>query len=58
MHELYAMISIVNRRQTKRFQDLYDQAGATLSLATLGRGTAASEILDYFGLAASEKAVL
>ena len=58
MHELYAMISIVNRRQAKRFQDLYDQAGATLSLATLGRGTAASEILDYFGLAASEKAVL
>ena len=58
MHELYAMISIVNRRQAKRFQDLYDQAGATLALATLGRGTAASEILDYFGLAASEKAVL
>lgn len=58
MHELYAMISIVNRRQAKWFQDLYDQAGATLALATLGRGTAASEILDYFGLAASEKAVL
>jgi len=58
MSELFAMISIVNRRQAKRFQDLYDEAGASLAMTTLGRGTAASDILDYFGLAASEKAVL
>lgn len=58
MNELYILISIINRRQMKRFQSLYDEAGATLAMTALGRGTAASEILDYFGLAASEKAVL
>lgn len=58
MSELFAMFSIVNRRQIKRFQSIYDEAGATLALTALGRGTAASDILDYFGLAASEKAVL
>lgn len=58
MSELYILFSIINRRQTKRFQALYDEAGATLAMTALGRGTAASDILDYFGLAASEKAVL
>ena len=58
MSELYIMISIVNRRQIKRFQALYDEAGASLAMTTLGRGTAASDILEYFGLAATEKAVL
>ena len=58
MSGIYAMISIVNRRQAKRFLDLYEEAGASLGLITLGNGTAASDILDYFGLAAVEKAVL
>lgn len=58
MNELYIMISIINRRQIKRFQTLYSEAGASLAMTALGRGTAASDILDYFGLAASEKAVL
>ena len=58
MSDLLLMFSIVNRRQTRRFQDLYDEVGASLAFTTLGRGTAASDILDYFGLAASEKAVL
>ena len=58
MSELNLLFSIVNRRQIRRFQELYDAAGASLALTTLGRGTAASDILDYFGLAASEKAVL
>ena len=58
MSELYIMFSIVNRRQARRFQDLYAEAGVPLGAVALGRGTAASELLDYFGLAASEKAVL
>jgi len=58
MSELYAMISIVNRRQAKRFQSIYDEVGASLSMMTLGRGTAASDVLDYLGLAATEKAIL
>ena len=58
MSELHLMFSIINRRQIRRFQNLYEENGASLALTTLGRGTAASDILDYFGLAASEKAVL
>lgn len=58
MSELHLMFSIINRRQIRRFQSLYEEAGASLAMTTLGRGTAASDILDYFGLAASEKAVL
>ena len=58
MSELFAMISIVNRRQAKRFQDVYAAAGASLGMVTLGRGTAVSDVLDYFGLAATEKAIL
>lgn len=58
MSELFAMISIVNRRQAKRFQDVYDAAGASLGMVMLGRGTAVSDVLDYFGLAATEKAIL
>ena len=58
MSELYLTFSIMNRRQIRRFQDVYDEAGASLALTMLGRGTAASEVLDYFGLAATEKAVL
>lgn len=58
MSELYIMVTIVNRRQAKRFQDLYQALGVSLGLVTLGRGTAVSDVLDYFGLAAAEKAVL
>ena len=57
MHELYVMVSIVNRRQADRFYNLYAELGVTLGMVTLGRGTAASDILDYFGLAATEKAI-
>ena len=52
------MISIVNRRQAKRFQTIYDTVGASLAMIALGRGTAASDVLDYLGLAATEKAIL
>ena len=58
MQELYAMISIVNRRQVKRFQSIYDEVGASLAMMMLGTGTAVSDVLDYFGLAATEKAIL
>jgi len=57
MGTLHAMISVVNRRQLKRFQTVYEEAGASLGVVMLGHGTAASDILDYFGLAAAEKAI-
>lgn len=56
MDGIYAMITVANRRQAKRFQDLYEEAGFSLGMVMLGDGTAASDILDYFGLAAVEKA--
>ncbi len=58
MSELYIMVTIVNRRQSKGFQALYRELGVSLGLVTLGRGTAVSDVLDYFGLAATEKAIL
>lgn len=58
MSELYLMATISDRNQMRRFQALYKEYGIELLLVALGRGTAASEILDSFGLEASEKAIL
>ena len=58
MSELNLMITIVNRPDTRRFLELYEGEGLELMLATVGRGTAASEMFDYFGLEASDKTVL
>lgn len=57
MSELYLMVTISDRNQARRFLSFYADHGVTVSLAALGRGTAASEILDSFGLEASEKSV-
>ena len=58
MSELYLMTTIIDRKQTKRFVSFYQQCGVTVNLNTAGRGTAVSEVLDYFGLEATEKSVL
>jgi len=58
MSELYMMVTITDRDRTKRFTNLYKESGVDVSTITVGKGTAASEILDYFGLAGSEKCVL
>ena len=58
MSQLYLLVSIVDRRQSKKFQAFYDKNGLSLSAVTTGRGTAASDILDFFGLEGSEKGVL
>ncbi|MCD8333873.1 MAG: P-II family nitrogen regulator [Clostridiales bacterium] len=58
MGELYLMVSITNRKQHKRFQRFYKDCKLGVSFQTLGRGTAANEMLDYLGLEASEKDVL
>ena len=57
MSRLNFMITIVNRPDTRRFFELLDGEGLEPMLATVGRGTAASEVLDYFGLEASDKTV-
>lgn len=58
MSELYMMTTISDRNQSRRFLELYKEYGAEVTLLTYGEGTAASEVLDYFGLEAAEKAVL
>ena len=58
MSGLYMMATISDRNQARRFLDFYREYGLSVTLLTYGRGTAASEILDAFGLEAAEKAVV
>ena len=58
MSKLYFMVSIIDRSLTKRFSSFYEAEGLGVSVTTLGVGTAASEILDYFGLDGAEKSVI
>lgn len=58
MSELYMLVTITDRDLTKRFSSFYQDLGLNVSMITVGTGTAASEILDYFGLAGTEKCVL
>ena len=58
MSELFWMVTIADRHRIERFIRLYQEYRITVSLTTVGHGTAANEMLDYFGLEASEKAVI
>ena len=58
MSNLYMMVTITNRNLTRKFTKFYEENGVDVSITTGGRGTAASEILDYFGLDGAEKNVL
>ncbi len=58
MSELYMMVTITNRKLTRKFTNFYKESGSDVSVITVGKGTAASEILDYFGLDGSEKGVM
>ena len=55
---LYWMITITDRNQSQKFLSFYKTYGIDVVLSTLGKGTAASEILNDFGLEATQKAVL
>lgn len=58
MSELYMMSTISDRNQARRFLTFYREHNVTVSLLAYGHGTAASEILDSFGLEAAEKAII
>ena len=58
MSELYMMVTITNRQLTRKFVECYKENGAQVGSVTVGMGTAANEILDYFGLDGMEKSVL
>ena len=49
------MVTITNRNKRKDFRTFFKEYGLPVFLETIGRGTAQSEVLDYFGLEESEK---
>ena len=55
MSRLYMMVTITDRNRRKRFDELYRKNEHMVVFSVLGRGTANGDILDYFGLEASEK---
>ena len=55
MSKVYMMMTITNRNKRKDFQTFFKEYGLPVFLETIGRGTAQSEVLDYFGLEESEK---
>ncbi len=58
MSELYMLGTITDRKYAKRFSTFYQEQGLIVSAATLGYGTAPSQILEYFGMEGTEKVVL
>ena len=58
MNSLYWLGTITHRRSTDAFLALYAEFGVTVSLRTVGSGTAVQETLSTLGLERTEKAVL
>lgn len=58
MSELYMMVSVLNKYKVKKISEFYNQQGISVIMWLMARGTAAGEILDYFGLEESTKVVL
>lgn len=52
------MITITDRSRGKEFAAWFQRQGIPLILTVFGRGTATTEMLDFLGLEATEKAVL
>lgn len=58
MGKLYLMTTIVDRKVAKKYLSLYKENDHHVMFSSLGFGTAASDILNYLGLEATEKAVI
>ena len=57
MGTLYLMTTIVDKKDAKKYVDLYQENDLNVMYLTLGAGTATNEVLDYLGLDSTEKAV-
>ena len=57
MSNLYLMTTIVNRKDAKKYLELYQNNHLNVAFLSPGFGTATNEILDYLGLDSAEKAV-
>ena len=49
MSEIYMMVTICNRKQMQKFAKFYKQNHVDTGNISLAMGTAASDVLDYFG---------
>lgn len=58
MSALFWMLTITDRRSADGFAQLYERHGVTVTLRTVGSGTAVQETLSTLGLERTEKAVL
>lgn len=58
MSKIYMMITITNRSIGSKMLSFYKKNDLSVILSTLGEGTANSDMLDYFGLEATEKTVM
>lgn len=58
MSKVYMMVTITNRNIGPKMLSFYKENELAVNLNMLGAGTANSDMLDYFGLEATEKAVM
>ena len=58
MSDVYIMTTIIDRKNSKKYIDVYKKDKLEVMYITLGEGTARGDILDYLGLEASEKMVI
>ena len=58
MSQLHMMVTITDRDKWRLFRNFYRSFGIEVTLSTVANGTAASEMLNYFGLEESEKVVI
>lgn len=58
MGKLYLMTTIVDRKVGKKYMELYKENEQHVMFTSLGAGTAASDMLNYLGLEATEKLVV
>lgn len=58
MSELYLLVTVTNRNQWHKYYDFYRSCGISITLSTVCKGTANSDILDLFGLEECEKVLI
>ena len=58
MGNLYLMTTVVDRKISKRYLNLFQENDQQVLLLAFGTGTASSEVLDYLGLEHTEKTVV
>ena len=58
MGNILLMTTIIDRKLTKKYIDVFQKNDLHVTFTSLGFGTVTNEIMDYLGLESNEKAVL